>query len=425
MEAADDTEETDDRIGRYRVLGRLGSGGMASVDLAEVVGPGGFQKLVALKRILPDQARESTFISMFFDEARIASRIQHPNVVTIHELGEENGTLYMALEYVHGESLAVVMDRIGGPIPLPHVAHIGAQLCDGLHAAHELRGSDGVSLGVVHRDVSPQNVLISYDGFVKLSDFGIAKARGSLAITPTGGLKGKFAYLSPEQVVGRELDRRSDVFALGIMLWETSVGRRLFPADDLFETLRLVKDQRIPPPSEIVPGYPASLEAVIVKALERDRDRRWASTHEMQLALEAVSRGQGWTGGRVDLGRFMQWLVPERAGLSPRERSAHIALATTALADDAATTQVKGIDARRAPSRREGSTHVLPDPGAVAAAVSRRPSDAPSATNAGVESKRLVLLLCALVVVAALVGAGYALIADRVATPQETETSSE
>lgn len=281
------------RIGRYEVLARLAAGGMAEILLGRVHGPSGFERAVVIKRILPQYAELPTFVSMFLDEARIAARIHHPNVVQVHELGEEDGALFLVMEYLQGESSAGLMRRIrslGRLIEPAIAAHVVAEACAGLHAAHELKGPTGESMNLVHRDVSPQNLFITYDGGVKVLDFGIAKAADRISQTEAGTLKGKFEYMSPEQAEGLSLDRRSDIFALGVVLYELSTGRRLFKRGSAVESLRAVREGLVTPPSRVIEGYPARLEEICLRALATDPAERYPTAADMRRDLVFLTR---------------------------------------------------------------------------------------------------------------------------------------
>ena len=210
------------KLGRYELVWELGTGGMASVYLARVRGPAGFNKWLAIKRIHPHLAKDPRFVEMFLDEARIAAAVHHPNVAHVFDLGDDAGERFLAMEYLHGEHLGTVAVRAvreRGRLEPELAARIIASAADGLHHAHEARDAEGRHLGLVHRDVSPQNIFVTYDGSVKLTDFGIAKAAGRLTHTQTGGTKGKVSYMAPEQALGHAVDRRTDVWALGVVLW--------------------------------------------------------------------------------------------------------------------------------------------------------------------------------------------------------------
>jgi eukaryotic-like serine/threonine-protein kinase len=280
-------------VGRYDIVGHLAAGGMAESLLGRIVGPSGFQRPVVIKRILPHLAREKSFTEMFLDEARIVAGIRHPNVVQVHELGHENDELFLVMEYLEGESLSGLIKRLRAhqeSLEYPLAAYILAEACAGLHAAHELADPQGVKQNVVHRDVSPQNVFVSYAGGVKVLDFGIAVAADRVTRTEAGTFKGKFEYGSPEQCRGKPLDRRSDVFALGILLFELSTGTRLFKRGGQLDTLRAICEEPILPPTKVIVGYPEELSRIVMKALERDKDLRYPTALAMRRDLLAAMR---------------------------------------------------------------------------------------------------------------------------------------
>jgi serine/threonine-protein kinase len=298
------------RFGRYTLICRLASGGMANLYLARLGGRGGFIKDVAIKRIHEHLSENAEFIQMFVDEARIAARITHPNVVQVLELDYVDEAAFIAMEYVNGESLLELIKRAK---PRPALAaRIVAQAAAGLHAAHGLRDHSGEPLGVVHRDVSPQNILVGYEGAVKVVDFGVAKARDNIHTTTVGTVKGKLAYMSPEQVQSKPLDRRADLFALGIVLYETTTHRRLFKADTAQGTMVRVVKGEITPPSLIREDYPAELEAIVMKALERDPERRYQTAEEMQEALETYLSASEHLVLASAVGKLMRKVFPDR-----------------------------------------------------------------------------------------------------------------
>ena len=293
LAAPSGVESSAARIGRYEVLARLATGGMAEILLGRVHGPSGFERAVVIKRILPQYAELPSFVSMFLDEARIAARIHHPNVVQVHELGEEDGELFLVMEYLQGESSASLMRRmsaLGKPIGAALCAHIIAEACAGLHAAHELKDARGNSVNLVHRDISPQNLFVTYDGGVKVLDFGIAKAADRISQTEAGTLKGKFEYMSPEQAEGLSLDRRSDIFALGVVLYELSTGRRLFKRGTAVESLRAVREGHVMAPSQVIEGYPPRLEEICLKALSHAPEDRYPTAAAMRRDLALLTR---------------------------------------------------------------------------------------------------------------------------------------
>ncbi|UJR82348.1 serine/threonine-protein kinase [Sandaracinus amylolyticus] len=284
-----------ERVAHYEIVTHLRSGGMAALYLARRVGPAGFARDVAIKLVHPHLAEDESFRRMFVDEARLSARIVHPNVVHVEELGEERGRYFLVMEYVHGASLSQILDRLrrGGQwIDRDVAVRIAIAVAEGLHAAHETRGDDGEPLDLVHRDVSPSNVLVTEQGHVKLIDFGIAKARGRAQETESGVLKGKTRYMSPEQARGERIDRRTDVFALGIVLWEMLAARRFFGEKGDIDVLReLIRGPEIPRLGDVVPGMDPALERVVAKALANDVHERYASALELRQALaEAAPR---------------------------------------------------------------------------------------------------------------------------------------
>jgi serine/threonine-protein kinase len=295
----------------------IATGGMATVWAARLKGTRGFQKIVAIKTILPQLSEDPTFEQMFLDEASLASRIRHPNVAQILDLGEEAGVLFLVMDWVDGEPLSAVLkaaSRDRGSIPLPITVRIISQAAAGLHAAHELRDESGNLLGLVHRDASPQNILVTFDGVVKVVDFGIAKAAGrGSADTNAGQIKGKAAYMSPEQVKGGELDRRTDVFALGTILYLMTTGRHPFRGENDVATLYSISsNSHVILPSRIHRHFPVSLEAVIMKALAKDPDERFASAHDLQRALDMSLPAARRLTTDAEVAAFMDSLLSER-----------------------------------------------------------------------------------------------------------------
>jgi len=303
-------------IGRYEVLGHIDVGGMAEILLGRLSGPSGFERVVVIKRILPYLARTGRFVDMFLDEARIVAGIRHPNVVQVHELGREQDDLFLVMEYVEGESLGSLVRRLwtrDENLGYVLASHVIAEVCAGLHAAHELTDADGKKQQIVHRDISPQNIMITYGGQVKLLDFGIAKAADRMARTEAGQIKGKFAYMSPEQCKGKALDRRSDIFSLGILLYELTVNRRLFRRSNELLTLKAICDHPLMRPSAVVPGYPAALEAICLRALARAPERRYPTAADMRRELVVATHALGAVGVHEEaLASLMQRLFADR-----------------------------------------------------------------------------------------------------------------
>jgi serine/threonine-protein kinase len=279
--------------GRYELHGRIGQGGMATVHLGQRLGAHGFAKRVAIKRVHPAFATDPQFVAMLIDEARVSAQVRHPNVVPTLDLLTEGEEVFLVLEYVHGESLSALLRASIGrnePIPLEIALAIMSHVLAGLAAAHCAVDERGRSLGLVHRDVSPQNILVGVDGLARLMDFGVAKASGRLHSTRNVTVKGKLGYVAPEQLEGAPIDARADLFSAGVVLWELLVQDRLFEADSEGELVRRVLEGHVEPPSGRRPGLPAALDAMVLKALEPGPDRRFASALEMSQALEACGR---------------------------------------------------------------------------------------------------------------------------------------
>ncbi len=306
------------QFGKYTLLRALASGGMAKVYLAIQRAVAGFEKLVVIKRILPELARDPSFVEMLLSEARTAATLNHPNVVQTFDVGEVEGTYYIAMEHINGEdirSIVRAMKRASvTEFPMEHTLTIVLGVCAGLAYAHEKKDLEGNTLDIVHRDISPQNVLITFSGDVKIVDFGIAKSSEAAVSdsTTAGQLKGKVPYMSPEQARGGALDHRSDIFAVGIMLFELTTGRRLFKAKSEFDTLKLICDREYPKPSQIVPGYPLGLEAIVMRALEKDVESRYQSARDMQADLENFIRVERIAASAVTLSNWMKMLFEDK-----------------------------------------------------------------------------------------------------------------
>jgi serine/threonine protein kinase len=279
---------------KFVILRSLAMGGMAEILLARVREPARPERLVVLKRMHRQLAADREYVKMFVDEARLAITLRHPNVVEVYESGEDDDQYYIAMEYLHGHDLRKVLSQMAKrrvPMRLANALSIARAVCRGLDYTHERTDTaSGELLGIVHRDVSPHNVLVTYGGRVKLVDFGIAKTTIQLARTRTGILKGKVAYMSPEQALGETLDRRSDVFCIGILLWEMTTGNWLYRRKSELETLKAVVEYDAPLPSQVIAGYPRELEQIVMKTLARKREDRWATAGELGEALNAFAK---------------------------------------------------------------------------------------------------------------------------------------
>ena len=356
-------------IGRYEPIRRLAVGGMAEIYLARLLGVGieGFEKLVVLKRILPQHALDPELLRMFLDEARLSATLTHPHITEVYDVGTDGAAPFFAMEYVHGANLRELMraharaaNVPAAPLELGYAIGIVAAAADGLHYAHARLGPGGEPMGIVHRDVSPSNVLVSYDGAVKVSDFGIAKWALQRTRTQEGTLKGKFAYMSPEQCRGRAVDRRSDVFALGTILYELTTGGAPFTGDSDLEILNRIAGGVAPAPTwpEEKGVYPPALAAIVMRALAPDPGDRYPTMQALQVALETFAREAGISVSTVALGGLMQqlfaedlaaWHEAERAGKSLGEHLAARTVTVRAGADGERTaTDAFGPTRRRA-----------------------------------------------------------------------------
>jgi len=306
-----------EKLGRYELITRLAAGGMAEIFLARERGLAGFERLVVIKRILPHREDDPAFVAMFQREARIVARLNHPNVVHIHDLGEVDGNYFIAMEYIHGctlREMQVLATRGEVSVPPAVAIAIVAEACRGAHAAHELTDDNGKSIGLVHRDISPHNVMLTPNGHVKLIDFGIAKGAIIEGFETTNGesIRGKYGYMSPEQCHRKELDRRSDVFSLGIILWELVAGRPLFRRDSELEMMKAITESQAPPVQFINPSTPEKLDAIIMRALEKERDARYSSAEEMRQALVETAEELGLTLSTDKIGTFVRRVAGER-----------------------------------------------------------------------------------------------------------------
>ena len=404
------------RLDRYDILGRVAAGGMAEILLARVVGPHAFERLVAMKRILPHLVQDRTFVQMFVDEARIAASIHHARVVQVHELACIGGEYFLVMEYVEGESLGGLMRRLWlrrEPLDRVLAAHIIAEACAGLHAAHELTDTSGVARQVVHRDVSPQNVMVTYSGEVKVLDFGIAKASDS-ARTQGGQVKGKCEYMSPEQCRGEPLDRGSDIFSLGVLLYELTVGRRLFKRENCLLAFYAICHEPIPAPSQIDPSYPPVLEAICARALAHERRDRYPSMLEMRRDLVAAIRGMAGTERRASEEEALAGLMTRLFEDRMREKREMMGWARSGSSVDRipvaeVDAQVELPDVPRLP----GVAALLQGTGSVAAA------------PAPVRRRRLATGVAVIALVAAAVGGGAWLLRGGAPTPVAPQAPAE
>jgi serine/threonine-protein kinase len=391
-------------LGRYELLMPIAAGGMAMVWAARLKGTRGFQKIVAVKTMLPKLSEDDQFEKMFLDEASLAAKVRHPHAVEILDLGEQDGVLFLAMEWIDGVPLNQLMKaaKLKGGVPPTVAIRIVMQACAGLHAAHELTDGKGKLIGLVHRDISPQNILVTYDGVAKVVDFGVAKATAlNDGATQAGQLKGKVSYMAPEQVRGEPIDRRVDVFAMGIVLYALTTGKHPLRKESEGATLyAITSPEPVVPPSKFLPDYPQALQDVLLKALEKDRDQRYASASELLRALDKALPPTA-RGSDEEVGAFVQQLFAEQ-----RQRSQ----ATLAEALDRADKHQLSVKTspKFAESTASGSgVSALSTVGVAASLAPPKPSSADlDAAFAGRNGKRLVKLgiVGALCVIGVLLG---------------------
>ncbi|MEO8877132.1 MAG: serine/threonine-protein kinase, partial [Polyangiaceae bacterium] len=301
-------------FGDYEILDRISVGGMAQVFRARDRRSGA---IVALKRVLPDVAQDEEAMEMFEDEARICVHLEHPYIARMLDYGHVDGTFFIAFEYVHGKDLRFVFDRAvrtQTAVPAEILLYVFSHIAEGLAYAHARKDIKGQPVSIVHRDVSPQNIVLSFDGDVKLIDFGIAKAAGRLSRTQAGSIKGKFGYMSPEQVQGREVDVRTDVFSLGICMWELLTGKRLFSGANELIVLEKIKNQETPPPSTLAGNFPPELDRIVLKALAKEPAERYRAAKELFRDLNIFCETHDFVATRSEIAQYMRRTFPEASG---------------------------------------------------------------------------------------------------------------
>src|SRR5215831_8494726 len=306
MAKADPAQMLDRQVGRYRVVRHLASGGMAELYIARQEAMGGFEKEIVLKMLQGRYAENPRVVSMFLDEARLAAKLNHPSIVHVYDVADEDGVKYIAMEYIHGETLIDIVKRglaVNKFLPLEHAVHVVRQTAAGLAYAHARREPDGRLLRIVHRDVSPTNILVSYEGQTKIVDFGIARIQDELR-EESGIRPGKASYMSPEQVRGEGADYRSDIFSLGVILYEITLGQRLFrgPAEVV---MKRILEEKVTPPTAIRRDYPPALELIVMRALEKRPEDRYQSAEEMRVDLEEFLADEGLRTGTRRMGLYM------------------------------------------------------------------------------------------------------------------------
>lgn len=314
------------RFGRYTLMERLAVGGMAEIFLARQAGLEGFEKRIVIKRIRPHLSKEPAFVKMFLDEARLAAQLTHPNIVQIFDLGRVGDSYFIAMEYVSGRDMRRIIpkgDALGIPFPMVYALKIASSVCEGLYFAHQRMDLYGQPLNIVHRDVTPENILVSFDGTVKILDFGIAKAANQLAETRAGELKGKISYMSPEQCFGKAVDHRSDLFSLGTVLYEWLTGFKLFTGDSDVAVLKSITEGRIYAPSYFKADIPEAVERILMRALEKDRNRRYQTAWEMQFDIDRFLAQHEFTPSNIHLSNFLKQLFYDELEEEQARLAAH------------------------------------------------------------------------------------------------------
>lgn len=400
------------RFGKYTLIRKLATGGMAELFLAIQKSVAGFEKLLVIKRILPSMNQDRAFIEMLLHEARIAATLSHPNIVQIFDVGQHDNQYFIAMEHVHGEDLRSIVRQMKKKsvleFPLEHALAIVLGMCAGLSYAHEKHELDGTALNIVHRDISPQNVVVTFTGDVKIVDFGIAKSdsrdRDAREQTKSGKLKGKVPYMSPEQARGESIDARSDVFSVGVMLFELTTGKRLFKGASEYETLRLICEREYPRPSDVRPDYPIDLEPIVMKALAKDANDRYQSAREMQADLEGFVRRHQIAVSHIALNQFMQSLFEDKLAMQKEALLQGKQLADIIEMQHALSTpDVNDVDAS---GRHAASTQSMP-------AAARTVTDVNASTHRKGKSGLVVGLVAGVLVLGAVGGGfGYLLVAN-------------
>ncbi len=310
-------------FGSYTLLERIGIGGMAEVFLARHSGVEGFEKDIVIKRIRPHLSALPSFVSMFLGEAKLAAQLSHPNIVQIYDLGKISESYFIAMEYIAGRDMSALIPKTkakGIPFPIEYALKIGSAICEALYYAHNKTDAFGSPLHIVHRDVSPENMRIAWTGAVKILDFGIAKAATQLHETKAGEIKGKLSYMSPEQVMGKDIDNRSDIFSLGVVLYECLTGLKLFSGDNDLAIMNNIIDGKIYPPSYFRAEVPDEVEAIIMKALEKDKRKRYQTANDLQFDIDTFLAGHEFTPSNVHLSNFIKQLFDDELSAEQQRR---------------------------------------------------------------------------------------------------------
>jgi len=297
------------RFGKYSLLNRIAVGGMAEVFLARQEGLEGFEKTICIKRIRPHLSSQPNFVRMFLNEAKLAAQLNHPNIVQIYDLGRVNDSYFIAMEYISGRDMSRIIpkaEKAGIPFPMIYALRIASNVCEGLYFAHTKTDAYGNPLNIVHRDITPENILVSFSGTVKIVDFGIAKANTQLEQTRAGEIKGKLSYMSPEQCMGHPLDARSDIFSFGSVIYEWVTGYKLFTGENEMAILKSIIDGKIYPPSYFKEDVPEAVERILMKALDKNKEKRYQSAWEMQFDIDTYLASSEFTPSNIHLSNFLK-----------------------------------------------------------------------------------------------------------------------
>jgi serine/threonine-protein kinase len=302
------------RFGKYSLIDRIAVGGMAEIFLARQAGLEGFEKTIVIKRIRPHLSNQKSFVKMFLNEAKLAAQLNHPNIVQIYDLGKISDTYFIAMEYIFGRDMRRIIpkaDAMGIPFPMVYALKIASSVCEGLFYAHQKTDIYGNALNIVHRDVTPENIFVSFDGTVKILDFGIAKAANQIEQTRAGEIKGKLSYMSPEQCMGKPLDHRSDIFSLGVVLYEWVTGFKLFTGDSEVAILKSITEGKIYAPSYFKADIPEAVERILMKALDKDRELRYQTAWDMQYDVDQFLSQYEFTPSNIHLSNFLKQLFSD------------------------------------------------------------------------------------------------------------------
>jgi len=313
------------RFGKYTLVDRIAVGGMAEIFLARQAGLEGFEKTIVIKRIRPHLSKQANFVKMFLNEAKLAAQLNHPNIVQIYDLGKIGENYFIAMEYIFGRDMRRIIpkaDQMGIPFPMVYALKIASSVCEGLYYAHQKVDLYGNPLNIVHRDVTPENIFVSFDGTVKMLDFGIAKAANQIEQTRAGEIKGKLSYMSPEQCLGKPLDCRSDLFSLGVVLYEWITGFKLFTGDSEVAVLKSITEGKIYAPSYFKADIPEQVEAILMRSLEKDREKRYQTAWDMQYDVDQFLSQYEFTPSNIHLSNFLKQLFNDEL----EEEKARLAL---------------------------------------------------------------------------------------------------